>query len=129
MRFFRIGFFHNFSSSLISVDNKSGLYIEVSYSKDRPIDKSNIALRIREDLKKVGLFISKEDICAQDINDIKYGYPIYDAYYGQVRSGILKYLTQKNILSCGRYGSWRYFSMEDVILDGKRAADFILRDA
>jgi len=30
-----------------------------------------------------------------------------------------------NIIPCGRYGSWRYFSMEDAILDGKQVADIL----
>jgi len=126
--FFRVGLFHNFSSYLAPL-GKSSLYVEVAYSRERPIDKSKIILRIKEDLKKAGILTDNDRILVQDINDIKYGYPIYDAYYNQARQEILKYLTRKNIIPCGRYGSWRYFSMEDAILDGKRAADFILRDA
>jgi len=128
MRFFRIGFFHNFSSSLAPVD-KSALYVEVSYSKDKPIDKSNIVLRIKEDLKKVGILKQENRVCIEDINDIKYGYPIYDTYYNQARQEILEYLTRKNIIPCGRYGSWRYMSMEDVILDGKEVAECLLKNA
>lgn len=124
--FFRIGFFHNFSSYL-TPPHKSSLYVEVSYSKDRPLDKNNIILRIKEDLKKIGILTCQDSICVQDINDIKYGYPIYDTHYNQTRAEILKYLTHRNIIPSGRYGSWRYLSMEDAILDGRRAADFILK--
>lgn len=120
--FFRAGFPHNFSSSLVPLD-KSSLYVEVSYSKDKPIDKSGIVLRIKKDLRKVGILTQDDRICSQDINDIKYGYPIYDQNYQQARGEIVKYLRQNNIVPCGRYGSWRYMSMEDVILDGKAIAD------
>jgi protoporphyrinogen oxidase len=64
----------------------------------------------------------KDKICAQDTNDIKYGYPIYDKNYVSAREKILKYLRGQNVITCGRYGSWRYFSMEDTILDGKEVA-------
>jgi len=119
--FFRVGFPNNFSSYL-TPSNKSSLYIEVSYSVNKPIDRDNIRLRIKEDLKRAGILASDERICLEDINDIKYAYPIYDNNYRQSREKILKFLIQNNIIPCGRYGSWRYMSMEDVILDGKDTA-------
>lgn len=120
--FFRVGFPHNFSSYLVP-SKKSSLYVEVAYSKDKPINKNNIVLRIKEDLKKAGLLTQTDPICLEDINDIKYGYPIYDTNYHKAREKILKFLTQNNIYPCGRYASWRYMSMEDTLLDGKRVAN------
>lgn len=122
--FFRIGFFHNFSSNLAPA-HKSSLYIEVSYSRDKPIDKSNIILRIREDLKRTGIISQNDKISIQDVNDIKYAYPIYDSNYKLARENLLKFLNQKNVISCGRYGSWRYLSMEDVLLDGRDIASLL----
>lgn len=120
--FFRVGFFHNFSSNL-APQGHSSLYAEVAYSRDKPIDKNKIASRIKEDLRKVKL-ISKDDrIVSSDINDIKYGYPIYDKNYSLAREKILHFLRRNNIIPCGRYGSWRYMSMEDVILDAKNVAE------
>jgi protoporphyrinogen oxidase len=121
LSFFRVGFFHNFSNRLAPQD-KSSLYVEVSYSKNKRIDKNNMPSRIKEDLIKVGILTPKDKICAQDINDIKYGYPIYDKNYGSARERILKYLHGHDVVTCGRYGSWRYFSMEDTIIDGKEVA-------
>jgi protoporphyrinogen oxidase len=121
--FFRIGFPHNFSSH-VTPEGKSSLYVEVAYSKGKPIDKNNIVKRIKDDLEQVGILKKGERISCQDINDIKYGYPIYDLHYNAARKGILEYLMGHNIIPCGRYGSWRYLSMEDTILDGKRIADF-----
>jgi len=122
--FFRAGFYHNFSASLAPQD-KSSLYVEVSYSKDKPVDKGSIKAAIKEDLKKVGLMDQGDRICAEEANDIKYGYPIYDENYAAARNGIIKYLSKHSILPCGRYGSWRYFSMEDTIMDGRRAAGLL----
>ena len=120
--FFRVGFFHNFSSSLAPT-HKSSLYVEVSYSKYKPIDKNKITSRIKEDLIKTGILRAEDKICSEDSNDIKYGYPIYDIDCNHAREAILKYLASLNIIPCGRYGSWRYLSMEDVLLDGKAVAE------
>ncbi len=128
LSFFRIGFFNNFASYLAPAD-KSSLYVEISYSEKRPIDKSNIVLRIREDLKKVGVLTDDAKIYGQDTNDIKYGYPIYDKNYRLARERIIDSLVKNNIISCGRYGSWRYMSMEDVILNGKEVAEFFYKNA
>jgi len=122
--FFRAGFLHNFSDYLVPA-NKTSIYVEVSYSKDRPINKNEIVLRIKRDLKKAGLLDKSDNICAEDINDIKYGYPIFDINYRKIREKILRFLTQNNIISCGRYGSWRYMSMEDCLLEGKKIADIL----
>jgi protoporphyrinogen oxidase len=122
--FFRVGFPHNFSPYL-TPEGKSSLYVEVSYSENKPIDKTQTTLRIIEDLKKIDLLSKKDIICTQDVNDIKYGYPIYDKFYYDTRKKILRYFTRRNIIPCGRYGSWRYMSMEDVIVEGKSVADRI----
>lgn len=126
--FFRVGFFHNFSSHL-APPNKSSLYAEVAYSCAKPIDKSKIVPQIKKDLKQTGLLNNQDRILSEDINDIKYGYPIYDVNYAESRSKIIQYLSRKGILACGRYGSWRYMSMEDVILGGKSVAEVLSKNA
>ena len=123
--FFRIGFPHNFSPH-ITPPNKGSLYAEVAYSPDRPIDKNKTILRIKKDLKKVGIINYDDCIYVEDINDIKYGYPIYDKNYASSRKKILEFLLKNNVLSSGRYGSWRYMSMEDVVLQGKQTAEILL---
>jgi protoporphyrinogen oxidase len=125
LSFFRIGFYNNFSSHLAPPGHTS-LYIEVSYSPGQPINKADIICRIEADLKHTGILPSTEKICCRDANDIKYGYPIYDMHYNDAREKIIKYLLRKDIFGAGRYGSWRYFSMEDAILDGKEAAEKVL---
>ena len=122
--FFRVGFFHNFSPSLTPRD-KSSLYVEVAYSPNKSIDKNKVVLHIKKDLRKMDIISQSDRICVEDINDIKYGYPIYDNNYCLARENILKFLNQNYILSCGRYGSWRYMSMEDVILEGRYTSERI----
>lgn len=124
--FFRVGFFNNFSASLAPAETCS-LYTEVSYSKEKPLDKNKIVARIIDDLKKTGILMQGAAVIAEDINDIKYGYPIYDRHYQSARQEIIAYLQRFDIIPAGRYGSWRYMSMEDVILDGKSAAERLMQ--
>jgi protoporphyrinogen oxidase len=122
--FFRVGFPHNFSSDLVP-EGQSSLYAEVSYSDRKPIDKRKVIAHIRRDLKKTGLLSTKDRVSITDINDIEYGYPIYDRRYKAARKKVLSFLNDHGVIPCGRYGSWKYMSMEDAILDGKRAAETI----
>lgn len=123
--FFRVGFPHNFSSDLVP-NNKSSLYAEVSYSQDKPLDKKRIISQVRSDLNKVGILNGTHCITYQDVNDIKYGYPIYDLNYAVAKKGIFRYLIQNNILPCGRYGAWSYMSMEDAILNAKNIVENLI---
>ncbi|MFH1191365.1 MAG: FAD-dependent oxidoreductase [Candidatus Omnitrophota bacterium] len=123
LSFFRIGFAHNFSTFL-APEGRSSLYVEVSYSQEKLLDKKNVVARIMQELKKVGILNQNDKICVSDLNDIKYGYPIYDKNHNSARETVIKYLRQNNIIPCGRYGSWRYMSMEGSILDGRDALNY-----
>lgn len=123
--FFRAGFFHNFSAFAAGA-GKSSLYTEVSYSRNKPINKHKIVRQILSGLHKTGIINKKNRVLALDTNDIKYGYPIYDRHYLEATAKIKKFLLSKNVITCGRYGNWQYMSMEDSMLDGVRAAQQIL---
>ncbi len=120
--FFRVGFPHHYSSGVAPLRQRS-FYAEVSYSRYKAVSKKKIGTRILRDLRKKGLLGPQDRICAKDVNDIRYGYPIYDRQYQEATQKILKFLSGHGIIPCGRYGSWTYMSMEDAIWDGKRAAE------
>ena len=122
--FFRTGFFHSFSSHF-TPKGLGAMYADVSYSKDKPINKRTINTRIRKHLSFTGIIKSEDEICSEHINDIKYGYPVCDSDYTPARKKILNFLLKNNIISTGRYGSWRYMSMEDVIREAKKVAEDI----
>ncbi|MCM8797105.1 MAG: FAD-dependent oxidoreductase, partial [Candidatus Omnitrophica bacterium] len=124
--FFRAGYCSNFSSSLVPGDSSS-LYAEVSYSKDKHLDTQDIVRRIKADLVKAGILDSKDRICVEDTNSIKYAYPIYDRYHRRATAEIAKFLRAHGIIVCGRFGSWRYLSMEGALLNGKEVAEEVLR--
>ncbi len=122
--FFRVGFPTNFSKN-VAPSKTSSLYVEVSYSEFKHINKKNIIASIEADLIKAGILKADDDILTRHINDIKYGYVIYDKSYRDNIKIINDYLRKFNIYTAGRFGRWKYMSMEDVILDGKRVSDCI----
>ena len=77
------------------------------------------------DLAGEGIISSAGDIACDCVINIEYGYPIYDKNYRGARKGIVRFLLQKQIIPCGRFGSWRYMSMEDVLLNGMELAKSI----
>jgi len=120
--FFRAGFFHNFSKNL-SPSGKSSIYTETAYSGNLPFDRSGAVDKILAGLRKTGTINKENKLVAQDINDIKYGYPIYDRNYQEAINTIRRFLASRRIFTSGRYGNWRYMSMEDTMLDGKNTAE------
>lgn len=116
--FYRIGFASNFSSYL-APRGTSSIYTEVSYSKDKPLDKKGITRRIIKDLIKIGLITPRDRILAKLVLDIKYAYPLYDHNHKRSVAIIQKFLRENDIYSMGRFGSWEYLSMEDVINQGR----------
>ncbi|MBA7597471.1 hypothetical protein ES703_04474 [subsurface metagenome] len=119
--FYRIGFTSNFSSYL-APKGTSSIYTEVSYSKDKPLDKKRITRSIVEDLIKAGIITSRDKILAKLVLDIKYAYPLYDHNYKESVATSQRFLRKNNIYSIGRFGSWEYLSMEDVIDQARTTA-------
>ncbi|MBL7196853.1 MAG: FAD-dependent oxidoreductase [Candidatus Omnitrophica bacterium] len=125
--FFRVGFPHNFSSALVP-PGKSSLYAEVSYSPDRPVNKKDLVKRILKDLRKVEILSAADTIEVCEPVDIEYAYIIYDRNYTESTKTIREYLNQHHIYPIGRYGRWKYMTMEDTILDGKKIAEVLQGD-
>lgn len=123
--FFRVGFPANFSSS-VAPEGMSSLYVEVAYYKNnKPIDKHRLIKKILKDLYKAEILSPSDIIEVSDPLDIKYGYIIYDRNYRESTETIHEYLNQHQIYSIGRYGRWKYMSMEDAMLEGKETANLL----
>lgn len=119
--FYRVGFNSNFSSYL-APRGTSSIYTEVSYSKDKPLDRKGITRRVIKDLIKAGIITSRDKILAKLVLDIRYAYPLYDHNHRESVATIQRFLRANDIYSMGRFGSWEYFSMEDVIEQGRETA-------
>jgi protoporphyrinogen oxidase len=120
-RYFRVGFYSSFSKAL-TPPLCSSMYAEVSYHKDKRINMAELEKEVISDLSREGIISSPKDVVCNNIINIKYGYPIYDQNYSVAVSNILKFLSSYGIYSIGRYGRWKYMTMEDVLMDGEKTA-------
>ncbi len=57
---------------------------------------------------------------------LKYAYVIYDAWREKHLENLLKNLAHDGILSTGRYGGWKYSSMQEAVIDGKIASEQLM---
>ncbi|MFH2136931.1 MAG: FAD-dependent oxidoreductase [Candidatus Omnitrophota bacterium] len=122
--FFRVGFPMNFSEN-VTPKGKSSMYVEISYSDSKPLKKEGITEIIRNDLIKAGILNSRDKILTSQINDIKYGYVLYDHNYKKNIKIIHDFLIKNDVYPAGRYGAWKYMSMEDSVLEGKMISEMI----
>jgi len=122
--FYRTGFATNFSMD-VAPPGRTSIYAEVSYSESSPIDKEKAVNDTVKCLKDLGIILDGHEIEICLPVDIKYGYAIYDVNRKSAVHVIKSYLRHFGIRTIGRYGSWKYMSMEDVILEGKKTAEEI----
>jgi protoporphyrinogen oxidase len=122
--FSRIGFPMNFSKS-VGPAGTSSIYIEITHAPDATINVEEATERSIRDLQKCGILDKGDRILTRHVLDIKYAYVVFDEHRQVHLPALLSYLESQNIHSAGRYGQWDYYSMEDSILSGKKAADAI----
>jgi hypothetical protein len=76
-------------------------------------------------LKTCGLLKSCDQAMVKNVLDIPYAYVIHDDFRHRNLSKIMSCLASHGIFSTGRYGGWKYASMEDALLQGKEVAEKI----
>ncbi len=72
------------------------------------------------------LNFDEKDILTKKILNIKHAYVIYNFWREQHLTKIHKTLNNSKIYSCGRYGEWKYSSMQEAFLDGQKTINKIL---
>lgn len=124
--FYRAGFSSNFSP-FMAPEGTSSLYIEISYSDDKPLDKAKVVERVKKGLIKAQILRDSDRILVEKCFDIKCAYVIYDKNHKNSVTQIKKFLRENDIYTIGRYGSWEYSGMEDAILQGSNVAEEIMQ--
>jgi len=121
--FYRIGFGHNFSTNMAPFGN-SCLYGEFAHTHRT---KQFVSEKLKQSLiaTKQLLNLTKRDIVTEKIISIPYAYVIYDLWREKHIGSIHNLLNENQIYSIGRYGAWKYASMQEAILDGKEMADIL----
>ena len=125
--FYRIGFWHNICQKSAK-KGCSAIYGEVSYLPKTKTDKQLKSLTnkaITQSLKALGL--KKSNIVTEKILQIPSAYVIYNFWREKYLKQLHKELNNLSIYSVGRYGEWKYSSMQEAVLDGKKIAEQICK--
>ena len=122
--FSRVGFPMNFSKS-VAPEGTSSIYIEITHPANESPNVEEAYERSIQDLQKCGLLRPGDRILTRHVLDIKYAYVVFDDHRQAHVQSLIDYLESRDIYTAGRYGRWEYFSMEDSILSGKKAAEAV----
>ncbi len=117
--FFRVGCYSN-ALPAMAPPGCGSLYVELA---DRDTDPDLPA--IFAGLAQMGALAAPGDVAFADVHDIEYAYVVFDEAYAGAREALFAHLDGLGIRSCGRYGAWIYNSMEDSILAGMEAAQWL----
>jgi len=124
---YRLGFWNNLSSSSVPA-GCSGVYGELSYqNRTTSYKKSQEHAYKAIDKTLAFLGLCPNHIITQKLLHLKHAYVIYDAWREKHLPSILTQLQEWDIHSIGRYGEWKYSSMQEAVLDGKKVANTIIQ--
>lgn len=122
--FYRVGFPMNFTPHAVP-RGCSSMYVEIPMNATHGRSKSDILKAVKKGLVKAGILKPRDKFLVTQFLPIRYAYVIYDRRRAQALPKIFKFLRANGIQSIGRYGAWKYSFMEEAILDGKKAAEWI----
>jgi protoporphyrinogen oxidase len=124
--FYRVGFPKKFSDHMC-LPGTSSIYVEIACKPGEvtPGRKKKLITRVKEKLIKEGILKTEDEILVSYSIPIRYAYVIYDRNRDRNLELIQDYLREKNIFSVGRYGGWKYSTMEEAILEGREVAERI----
>lgn len=117
--FFRVGVYSNAVAAMAPPESAS-LYVELDDREAEP-DMPAIARALVE----IGALGAVDDIHFSRTRDIEYAYVVFDEDHAPATATIFAWLDRVGVRSCGRYGAWIYNSMEDSILSGIAAAQWV----
>lgn len=120
--FYRAGCYSNFADSS-APSNASSLYLEISYLPGTVQDRQALLDNALQGLTRCGLLEGSDRALVKSVIDMPCAYVMYDDFRKKNLPSIMKFLKNNGIWSIGRYGSWKYMSMEDTMLEGRAAAE------
>ena len=123
--FYRMGFWHNFSNQM-APPGHSSLYGEFAYMHESA-DWIQHTLKQSLTISKKLFNITSAEIVTQKVFTIPHAYVTYDHWREQHLPSLFDRLKQYHIDSIGRYGAWKYASMQEAVLDGKAMAKQIIK--
>jgi protoporphyrinogen oxidase len=120
--FYRVGFYDN----ILGTDRMS-LYVEVGMPGDA--EEPDLLPRVLDDLRAEGIVEASHELVASETVMLDPGYVHLTPAALLEAPRLCADLASKGVYSVGRYGAWRYCSIEDNILEAWALVDSFERSA
>lgn len=124
--FYRLGFWNNINKNS-APKNYSSIYGEYSYLPNKYTEKDSTKLTeqsIRQTLQFLKL--EKQNIVSKKILKLSHAYVIYNYWREKNIKSLHKRLNNLELYSIGRFGEWKYSSMQEAVMDGKTVVNRLL---
>jgi len=121
--FFRLVFPSNISSALAP---PGGGLIAAEISNPGPGKEEELEQQVQSNLIELGWIEQPRDVVCVVRNYFPYAYPVHDLERAQRVRRLLHFLQTKRVWSIGRFGAWRYSSMDDAITEALHIVPAVL---
>lgn len=118
--FYRVGFYNN----ILHTDRMS-LYVEIGFPSEVKIDVEKHRKIVLEDLKKVGI-IDQQKLISENSVIMNPGYVHISNKSMLFKAEKQEQMRLDGVFSIGRYGDWKYCSIEDCIKQATDTANELL---
>jgi protoporphyrinogen oxidase len=115
--FFRLGCYSAFSAA-----PGSSFYVEFSRPGGTPLP-GDLVERALAGMRRAGIVGEGEEPLVADVIDMPFAYVLHDRARLRALPVLHGFLDAHGIRSVGRYGGWRYSSMEEALLGGRKLAE------
>lgn len=115
--FFRLVLPSNISPGLVP---KGGGLIAAEISNPEAGHEEELEMQVRACLSRLGWIKQAEDIVRVVRNYFPYAYPVHDLHRAERVRRLLHFLQTREVWSIGRFGAWRYSSIDDAITEALR---------
>jgi protoporphyrinogen oxidase len=116
--FFRLVFPSNICPSLAPADCS---IISAEISNPDLTRQEELEFRVKELLLSLGLIKRLSDISFTVCNFLDHAYPVHDLGRERRVTNLVEFLKSRGVWSIGRFGSWRYSSIDDAITQALQA--------
>jgi protoporphyrinogen oxidase len=107
----------------------SAYMTETSYSPEKPTPRLGLENEVETGLRAAGVIDGRPEVASIHVEEIPYAYPVPTLGRDQALAMIQPWLSERGILSRGRFGSWRYEigNMDHAVKMGIDAARRLVR--
>ena len=124
INFYRVGFYDN-----ILGESKLSMYVEIGLaSSDDVNEEEQLALTLAN-LRKLGIIDKDNKLISFSVIMMDPAYVHVNSKLDELKTSLKIDLKSKNIYTIGRYGDWKYCSIEDSMMDAVRIANELNGDS